>query len=110
MLSLLPFTEDQDYCWRGSGGRGGLLSKPRYNPIIVLHLMVEWCVLCAVPFRDSVLTKLLQNALGGNSKTVMVGVHDLISSHTSLTRSWVGFCSGAVGLFWCVFLHAVIAG
>ena len=25
-----------------------------------------------VPFRDSVLTKLLQNALGGNSKTVMV--------------------------------------
>lgn len=25
-----------------------------------------------VPFRDSVLTKLLKNALGGNSKTVMV--------------------------------------
>ena len=25
-----------------------------------------------VPFRDSVLTKLLQNALGGNSKTIMV--------------------------------------
>lgn len=26
-----------------------------------------------VPFRDSTLTKLLKNALGGNSKTVMVG-------------------------------------
>ena len=25
-----------------------------------------------VPFRDSVLTKLLKNALGGNSKTIMV--------------------------------------
>ena len=54
------------------------------------------------------LTKLLQNALGGNSKTVMVGVHDLISSHASLTRSWVGFCSGAVGLFWCVFFYMLL--
>ena len=26
-----------------------------------------------VPFRDSVLTRLLKNALGGNSKTIMVG-------------------------------------
>lgn len=27
-----------------------------------------------VPYRDSVLTKLLKNALGGNSKTIMVNV------------------------------------
>lgn len=27
-----------------------------------------------VPFRDSVLTKLLKNALGGNSKTIMVSL------------------------------------
>jgi hypothetical protein len=26
-----------------------------------------------VPYRDSVLTSLLRNALGGNSKTIMVG-------------------------------------
>ena len=26
----------------------------------------------SVPYRDSVLTKLLMNALGGNSKTVMI--------------------------------------
>ena len=26
-----------------------------------------------IPFRDSTLTRLLKNALGGNSKTIMVG-------------------------------------
>ena len=32
-----------------------------------------------VPYRDSVLTKLLENALGGNSKTVMVShTHDQV--------------------------------
>ena len=34
----------------------------------------------AVPFRNSVLTKLLKNALGGNSKTVMVS-HRFIFIH-----------------------------
>ena len=33
-----------------------------------------------VPFRDSVLTKLLKNALGGNSKTMMVRINLLISA------------------------------
>ena len=32
-------------------------------------------VYISVPFRDSVLTKLLKNALGGNSKTVMVSLY-----------------------------------
>ena len=54
------------------------------------------------------LTKLLQNALGGNSKTVMVSVHDLFSSQASLTCSWVGFCSGAVGLFWWGFFYMLL--
>ena len=35
----------------------------RYDPSLF-----SW----AVPFRDSVLTKLLKNALGGNSKTIMI--------------------------------------
>ena len=40
-----------------------------------------------VPFRDSVLTKLLQNALGGNSKTVMVIIeHTTSSFHTIIQR------------------------
>ena len=37
-------------------------------------IYVLFIVFCfhVVPYRDSVLTKLLKNALGGNSKTVMV--------------------------------------
>ena len=31
-----------------------------------------------VPYRDSTLTKLLMNALGGNSKTIMVIIFNLI--------------------------------
>ena len=31
-----------------------------------------------VPYRDSVLTKLLMNALGGNCKTVMVNVYTFV--------------------------------
>ena len=40
----------------------------------VIHALAEQCEgkNTRVPFRSSVLTKLLQNALGGNSKTVMV--------------------------------------
>jgi len=31
----------------------------------------------SVPFRDSMLTRLLKNALGGNSKTIMVIINNL---------------------------------
>lgn len=43
-----------------------------------------------VPFRDSVLTKLLKNALGGNSKTMMVRINLLISAEyvTQLLQSF----------------------
>ena len=38
----------------------------------VLLIFFFFCLCLSVPFRDSVLTKLLKNALGGNSKTIMV--------------------------------------
>ena len=39
-----------------------------------------------VPFRDSVLTKLLKNALGGNSKTIMVSSAGSSSKSVSKDR------------------------
>lgn len=46
-----------------------------------------------VPYRDSVLTKLLQNALGGNSKTIMIAAlspADINYDETLSTLRYVG--------------------
>jgi len=44
----------------------------------VIHALAEQCEgkKVRVPYRDSVLTKLLENALGGNSKTIMVIIQE----------------------------------
>ena len=48
----------------------------RYTDVICKVKVINLCFpLSLVPFRDSVLTKLLKNALGGNSKTIMVRMH-----------------------------------
>ena len=50
-----------------------------------------------VPFRDSTLTRLLKNALGGNSKTVMVSFR----ATSQIPASWSSdnaFVSGMRGL------------
>ena len=56
----------------------------------VIHALAEQCEgkNVRVPFRASVLTKLLQNALGGNSKTVMVrhGIFKTIVSSKDVPR------------------------
>ena len=48
-----------------------------------------------VPYRDSVLTKLLQNALGGNSKTIMIAAlspADINYDETLGTLRYAWFC------------------
>ena len=44
------------------------------NIILFILLFTFTTLTCTiqVPYRDSVLTKLLMNALGGNSKTIMI--------------------------------------
>ena len=69
-----------------------------------------WYMLVSVPFRDSSLTKLLKNALGGNSKTIMVSSkylatfgwyqHDRCSEHDSLRKEQFDVGWLDVGLFW----------
>jgi len=46
-------------------GHGSLCGK-------VVHDSSSCCVACGVDCRDSKLTRLLQDSLGGNTKTVMV--------------------------------------
>lgn len=64
-------------------------------------MKTTWCVLCAVPFRDSVLTKLLQNALGGNSKTVMVSVFQPALLRFTNYVKFLVFISLSFRLFCC---------
>ena len=67
----------------------------------VIHALAEQCEgkNVRVPFRASVLTKLLQNALGGNSKTVMVrhmGSNRIVSSKDVSRSTYILFQIAAV--------------
>ena len=53
-----------------------------------------------VPYRDSVLTKLLKNALGGNSKTIMIAALSPADINYEETLSTLRF--GKVDTLWCI--------
>jgi hypothetical protein len=51
-----------------------------------------------VPYRDSILTKLLQNALGGNSKTIMIAALSPADVNYSETLSTLRFADRVKGI------------
>ena len=52
-----------------------VMKSPKFiSNVICLHTDNSAGKSVRVPYRDSVLTKLLMNALGGNSKTIMVSL------------------------------------
>ena len=59
--------------------------------------LTSLCVL-AVPFRNSSLTKLLKNALGGNSKTIMVSGSGLGARGSGLGARGSGLGARGSGL------------
>ena len=86
------------------GSKGGEKTKQTYSDCTsYLYICMQLCqyfVLLTVPFRDSVLTKLLQNALGGNSKTVMVSLLNLLC--------FVRICSLCFLLTCLIYQHVLL--
>ena len=58
-----------------------------------------------VPYRDSVLTKLLKNALGGNSKTIMIAALSPADINYEETLSTLRFGEAAENLAALTSLH-----
>ena len=52
----------------------------------------------SVPYRDSVLTKLLKNALGGNSKTIMVKFSNINAGWSGVAKVSSNLCHRGVQL------------
>ena len=52
-----------------------------------------------VPYRDSVLTKLLQNALGGNSKTIMIAALSPADINYDETLSTLRYINNSTAIF-----------
>ena len=54
-----------------------------------------------VPYRDSVLTRLLQDSLGGNSRTLMIACVSPAEINLDETLNTLRCAKGGVGRGWC---------
>lgn len=69
VVGLLALADQQLAKGKGKGSN----TQGKYRVGVASGSHASSLATVVVPFRDSVLTSLLKNALGGNSKTVMVG-------------------------------------
>eukprot|EP00002_Diphylleia_rotans_P026391 TRINITY_DN5255_c0_g1_i5.p1 TRINITY_DN5255_c0_g1~~TRINITY_DN5255_c0_g1_i5.p1 ORF type:complete len:3858 (+),score=903.15 TRINITY_DN5255_c0_g1_i5:55-11628(+) len=74
---------------------GGMINKSLLNLGLVINKLSEGKQSGMIPYRDSKLTRILQSALGGNSKTAIICTVTMASQYADETRSTLLFASRA---------------
>lgn len=93
--AFIFFFKSKDFCLK------------KFLDFLTAHFLFLHFLCFSVPYRDSVLTKLLKNALGGNSKTIMVrGDNSWFPYYISLV--FLCFCLQIISKWEHLFKFAIL--